>query len=86
MGAELRFLLITSAATVHKASAAPPGAVAATETAREGVWLQVRASTQPKCVRCWHHRPDVGSHPAHPEVCGRCLSNLEGPGEVRRYA
>jgi isoleucyl-tRNA synthetase len=85
LGAELRFLLITSEATVHKASAAPPGAVAATETGREGVWLQVRASGQPKCVRCWHHRPDVGVNPAFPEACGRCLSNMEGPGEVRRY-
>jgi isoleucyl-tRNA synthetase len=85
LGAELRFLLITSEATVHKASAAPPGALPATETAREGVWLQVRASTQPKCVRCWHHRPDVGRNAAHPEICGRCVTNLEAPGEVRRY-
>ena len=86
LGDELRFLLITSEAKVHKASSPPPGAVPATETAREGVWLKVRAATALKCVRCWHHRPDVGSHPAHPEVCGRCLANLEGAGEVRRYA
>jgi isoleucyl-tRNA synthetase len=86
LGPELRFLLITSEATVHRASSAPPGAVPATETAREGVWLQVRVATTPKCVRCWHHRPDVGRDPAHPEVCGRCLGNLHGPGEVRRYA
>ena len=86
LGAELRFMLITSEATVHKVSAPPPGAVAATETAREGVWLAVRATPQPKCVRCWHHRPDVGANPAHPEICGRCIGNIEGPGEQRRFA
>ena len=85
LGEELRFLLITSEAKVHKASSAPPGAVPATETAREGVWIKVRAATTLKCKRCWHHRPDVGRHPDHPEACGRCLGNLAGPGEVRRY-
>jgi isoleucyl-tRNA synthetase len=86
LGAELRFLLITSDATVHKVSSPPPNAVAATETAREGVWVEVRASGHRKCVRCWHHRADVGANPAHPEACGRCVSNLEGPGEVRRFS
>ncbi len=85
LGAELRFLLITSEASVHKVSAAPAGAVPATETAREGVWLTVRASSKPKCARCWHHRPEVGSQPAHPEICDRCISNIEGPGEERRF-
>ena len=85
LGAELRFLLITSAAAVHKVSAPPAGAVPATETAREGVWLAVRASTYLKCVRCWHHRPEVGTDPKHPEICDRCIGNLEGPGEVRRF-
>ncbi|HRP73161.1 MAG TPA: zinc finger domain-containing protein, partial [Luteimonas sp.] len=40
---------------------------------------------KPKCVRCWHHRDDVGSHAAHPQLCGRCVSNVEGPGEDRRW-
>jgi isoleucyl-tRNA synthetase len=59
--------------------------VPATESAREGVWLQVRVSDKPKCVRCWHHRADVGANPAHPEICGRCVSNIDGPGEERRF-
>jgi isoleucyl-tRNA synthetase len=42
-------------------------------------------SGKPKCIRCWHHRDDVGSHPEHPEICGRCVSNVEGPGEDRRW-
>ncbi len=85
LGPELRFLLITSAAAVHKVSAPPAGALPATETGHEGVWLLARASTQPKCVRCWHHRPEVGTNPAHPEICDRCITNIEGPGEVRRF-
>ena len=86
LGAELRFLLITSAAMVHKVSAPPASAVAASETGREGVWLAVRATTLPKCARCWHHRAEVGANPAHPDICGRCISNLDGPGEERRFA
>ncbi|HTV79378.1 MAG TPA: isoleucine--tRNA ligase [Steroidobacteraceae bacterium] len=86
LGAELRFLLITSEARVHKVSAPPAGAVAATETGREGVWLQVSASSHPKCVRCWHHRADVGVDPAYAEACGRCAGNIAGPGEERRFA
>jgi len=37
-------------------------------------------------VRCWHHRPDVGSHPEHPELCDRCVTNLSLPGERRVFA
>ncbi|HEY4339143.1 MAG TPA: isoleucine--tRNA ligase [Steroidobacteraceae bacterium] len=85
LGAELRFLLITSEARVHKVSAPPAGAVAATETAREGVWLAVRATTHAKCVRCWHHRPEVGTNSAHADICDRCSSNIDGPGETRRF-
>ena len=39
-----------------------------------------------KCERCWHVREDVGADPAHPELCGRCVSNLHGEGEARACA
>ena len=42
-------------------------------------------SAKPKCIRCWHHRDDVGSHADHPEICGRCVSNVEGRGEERKW-
>ncbi len=42
-------------------------------------------SAKPKCIRCWHHRADVGAHAEHPEICGRCVSNVEGPGEERKW-
>jgi isoleucyl-tRNA synthetase len=43
---------------------------------------QVKASSHPKCERCWHYRPDVNGE----GLCGRCQSNLKGPGESRKYA
>jgi isoleucyl-tRNA synthetase len=85
LGAELRFLLITSHAHVHEASAAPAGAVPAASTGSEGVWILVQPTDDPKCVRCWHHRRDVGADARHPRLCARCVSNIEGPGEERKY-
>ena len=84
LGEELRFFLVTSAARVHRAQSAPEGAELAAE-AGQGIFLQITPSVHAKCVRCWHHRPDVGVNTAHPELCGRCVSNVEGPGELRRY-
>jgi isoleucyl-tRNA synthetase len=88
LGEELRFLLITSAAVVKRVSnaAGPPvGAIKVAEIAKEGgVWVRVQASSSVKCGRCWHHRPDVGSHAAHPTLCGRCVDNVDGPGESRQ--
>ena len=83
LGDELRFVLITSEATVVETSSAPDGAVEA-----EGMALriQVEPAVSEKCERCWHRRPDVGEHSAHPTLCGRCVTNIEGPGEVREFA
>ncbi len=83
LGNELRFVLITSAATVAPLSTAPADAVA---SELPGLKLQVVKSSHAKCGRCWHFRADVGSNAAHPELCGRCVENIEGAGEVRHYA
>jgi len=83
LGDELRFVLITSYARLHPLAERPEG-VEATEL--EGLAVSVIPSPHPKCSRCWHHREDVGSDPSHPELCGRCVSNIEGPGETRRFA
>jgi isoleucyl-tRNA synthetase len=89
LGEELRFLLITSEAKVKRVSnaAGPPvGAIKVADIAKEGgVWIRVQASTAPKCERCWHHRPEVGSNADHPTLCGRCVVNLSEPGEVRKF-
>jgi isoleucyl-tRNA synthetase len=80
---ELRFVLITSTAAVEPLAAAPEDAVV-TEVA--GLKLRVVKSGHSKCGRCWHHREDVGQHAAHPLLCGRCIENIDGAGEVRHYA
>jgi isoleucyl-tRNA synthetase len=89
LGEELRFLLITSSAVVKRVSnaAGPPvGAEKVVEVAKDGgVWVRAQASTAPKCGRCWHHRPDVGSNAEHPTICGRCVDNVTGPGEARQW-
>ncbi len=82
---ELRFVLITSYARVHPADDRPADAVDA-GLPDTGIWIRVTPSAHAKCIRCWHHREDVGSHPEHPEICGRCVDNVAGNGETRRYA
>jgi len=79
---ELHFVLITSEARLHP-QAEKSGAAMATEL--EDLWVQVSASEHGKCVRCWHHKPEVGAEPRHPELCGRCVTNVEGAGEDRRF-
>ncbi|TVM05091.1 MAG: isoleucine--tRNA ligase [Halomonas sp.] len=83
LGDELRFVMLTS--EVHLAPLAEGGH--AEDTDLTNLKVAVAASAYTKCERCWHHRDDVGTHADHPDLCGRCISNLpEGPGETRRYA
>jgi isoleucyl-tRNA synthetase len=82
---ELRFFFITSELTLANADAEPAGAQSI-ELDGANAWITAARSDDKKCIRCWHYRPDVGSHPEHPEVCGRCVDNLPGnAGEDRRY-
>jgi isoleucyl-tRNA synthetase len=83
IGAELRFLLITGDAKIANSSALSATAVKASQ---EDVWIEVKPSGSPKCVRCYQLRADVGSDPKHPEICARCVLNVEGPGEERHFA
>lgn len=83
LASELKFLLIVSRADVST-EVAPAGA---TIIERDGMRIAVapRVSTATKCVRCWHHVEDVGSNAEHPEICGRCVENVVGEGEVRTW-
>jgi isoleucyl-tRNA synthetase len=74
LGDDLRFVLITSKAGVAEVDAV------------DGESVTVQPSTAAKCGRCWHYRDDVGRNAAHPELCGRCVSNLHGDGEPRASA
>jgi len=71
LGDDLRFVLITSTASVRRG---------------EPFAIVVTPSRYSKCERCWHWRADVGRDAAHPGLCGRCIANLFGAGEPRRYA
>ena len=86
LGDELRFVLITSAATVSPRDQAAAEAVTVTLESGGELAVLVRASGHDKCVRCWHRRADTGSDAAHPELCGRCVINVEGDGEQRLHA
>ncbi len=85
LGEELRFVFITSEARVHGTESRPESAVAGGDDA-EPFWLCVSPCPDRKCSRCWHRRPDVGDRDDHPEICGRCVDNVDGPGEERVFA
>ncbi|HAX19606.1 MAG TPA: isoleucine--tRNA ligase [Hydrogenophaga sp.] len=71
LGDDLKFVTITSAATVVDGAE---------------LQVAVAPSAAQKCERCWHYRDDVGADTAHPRLCGRCVSNLHGGGEQRVIA
>ncbi|MDP6190360.1 MAG: class I tRNA ligase family protein, partial [Gammaproteobacteria bacterium] len=79
LGDELRFVLLTSRADLQRDTGGE-----ATELT--GLQVSIVAATHNKCERCWHHREDVGQQPEHPELCGRCVANVDGAGEARQFA
>ena len=83
VGHELKFVLITSSAR-RFAMADKPGT--AINTSLMGLAVDIKASVNTRCERCWHQTDDVGSHADHPELCGRCVENVDGDGETRRFA
>lgn len=83
---ELRFILITSEASVHPLEDAPVACEDILLSNTSIIKISVSKCAHQKCVRCWHLRADVGSNSNHPELCTRCVSNIEGAGENRLYA
>ncbi len=74
LGEDLRFVTMTSAATLVQVANAEDERIVATPSAAQ------------KCERCWHYVESVGSQTEHPTPCGRCVSNLFGDGETRIHA
>ena len=85
LGDELRFVLLTSEARVADVTERPDDAVE-DEAAGHTLWIDARASEHAKCARCWHRRADVGAHAQRSDLCGRCVANIDGGGEVREHA
>jgi isoleucyl-tRNA synthetase len=79
---ELRFVFITSDAKVHPLKDKPVNA----KDIDNSLAILVRKSEYEKCVRCWHHRPEIGQNIMHEEICSRCIENVTGDGETRIFA
>ena len=71
LGEELRFVLITSDAHVVESDTFD---------------VTIAVCDADKCARCWQRRSDVGQSVNHPTLCGRCIDNVSGSGEERRFA
>lgn len=80
---ELRFVLITSKADVYSLEQAN---IDAEDTELEGLKISISPSSAAKCPRCWHHRSDIGQNSKMLELCGRCIENVAGKGEIRNFA
>ena len=83
---ELRFVLITSAANRLPISAANENSESFKLQNGDNIKIEVTKSSHAKCVRCWHLRADVGNDKNHPDLCTRCIENVDGLGETRKYA
>ncbi|MEB3321657.1 MAG: class I tRNA ligase family protein, partial [Synechococcaceae cyanobacterium] len=59
-----------------------PGALA--ESCADGVVLRIARADGRKCERCWHMETDIGHHPDHPDLCGRCVAVVAGGGDPPR--
>ncbi|EOS95005.1 isoleucine--tRNA ligase [Erwinia tracheiphila] len=84
LGDELRFVLLTSGAQVADYALA-------TEEAQQsdllkGLKIALHKAEGEKCPRCWHYTTDSGQSTEHPDICGRCVTNIAGAGEQRKFA
>ena len=48
------------------------------EASEAGLTARIARADGEKCERCWHYETDIGQHPSHPSLCGRCVAVLEG--------
>ncbi|MER1718151.1 isoleucine--tRNA ligase [Proteus terrae] len=83
LGNELRFVLLTSQAKVADINEAPETALASDMA---GLKIAFNKADGEKCPRCWHYATDIGQVAEHAELCGRCVTNVAGNGEERKFA
>lgn len=51
----------------------------------ENTFVEVIRYNEPKCERCWHYESSVNTSSEYPTICNRCINNVHGDGEVRKY-
>ena len=51
------------------------------ESTASGLTVTVSKANGQKCERCWHWETDVGSNPAHPTICGRCVKAVSAAAD-----
>jgi len=83
LGDELRFVLITSSASLAVMEKCTKHALL---NEAGNMAVEACASTNDKCTRCWHRRADIGENAEHPELCTRCVGNISGQDELREFA
>ncbi len=83
LGDELRFALLTSQVSV---AAYEQAGGDAQQSEIDSLKITFRKADGEKCPRCWHYAKDVGLVAEHAELCGRCVTNVAGNGEKRKFA
>ncbi|MFP3014301.1 MAG: isoleucine--tRNA ligase [Arsenophonus sp.] len=82
LGNELRFVLLTSQAKVVDIRFAPS---LAKNSKLIGLKIDFQQAEGKKCSRCWHYSTDIGLDADYAELCSRCVSNVAGTGEIRKF-
>ena len=71
---ELKFLLIVSDASLEVAD----------DDGQSSISIEVKSSDKEKCDRCWHHTGKLKKI-LDSSLCPRCIENVEGEGEKRKF-
>jgi isoleucyl-tRNA synthetase len=74
----LRDWLLVSSVIVAEESQSPHAGLLIPESIELGIGIGIARADGEKCERCWHYETDIGQHPTHPSLCGRCVAVLEG--------
>ncbi|UDG80828.1 Isoleucine--tRNA ligase [Candidatus Hartigia pinicola] len=82
LGDELRFVLLTSQVIVFDIDSAPKNAK---QSNLNNLKIFFRKASGEKCPRCWHYVENIGVEAKYPKLCRRCVTNIVGSGEVRKF-
>lgn len=84
LGNELRFLLISSKASLRAIEERTNNSIESNIT---GLNVEVNKIEEPKCERCWHRSATVGQNQEYQDICSRCIENITTEdGESREFA